>query len=92
MGSLPFSVWTDNIKPILRRTIVIGMKLLSDEKHDLTEIPLNDYAYQLNLTIRRLNRNDFGSYSCSAENLLGKAEGTIRLQGNLFTLDYYIAS
>ncbi|XP_031770798.1 lachesin-like [Apis florea] len=57
-----------------------GMKLLSDEKHDLTEISLNDYSYQLNLTVRRLSRDDFGSYTCSAENLLGKAEGTIRLQ------------
>ncbi|XP_076760101.1 lachesin isoform X2 [Xylocopa sonorina] len=57
-----------------------GMKLLSDEKHVLTELPLNDYAYQLNLTIKRLNRDDFGSYTCAAENLLGKAEGTIRLQ------------
>ncbi|XP_043252802.1 lachesin-like [Colletes gigas] len=57
-----------------------GIKLLPDEKHDLSELPLNDYAYQLNLTIKRLSRNDFGNYTCSAENLLGKAEGTIRLQ------------
>lgn len=34
----------------------------------------------MNLTVRRLSRDDFGSYTCSAENLLGKAEGTIRLQ------------
>ncbi|XP_015429036.1 PREDICTED: lachesin-like [Dufourea novaeangliae] len=59
---------------------VDGIKLLPDEKHDLSEVPLNDYAYQLNLTIKRLHRDDFGSYTCSAENLLGKTEGTIRLQ------------
>ncbi|CAK9804131.1 Lac [Anthophora quadrimaculata] len=57
-----------------------GIKLLSDQKYVLTEVPVNDYAYHLNLTIRRLNRNDFGNYTCSVENLLGKAEGTIRLQ------------
>ncbi|XP_076236119.1 lachesin isoform X2 [Calliopsis andreniformis] len=57
-----------------------GIKLLPDEKHDLSEVALNDYAYQLNLTIKRLDRDDFGSYTCSAENLLGKAEGIIRLQ------------
>ncbi|KOC61270.1 Lachesin [Habropoda laboriosa] len=57
-----------------------GIKLLSDQKYVLTELPVNDYAYHLNLTIRRLNRNDFGNYTCSVENLLGKAEGTIRLQ------------
>ncbi|XP_031834619.1 lachesin [Nomia melanderi] len=57
-----------------------GIKLLPDEKYDLSEVPLNDYAYQLNLTIKRLNRDDFGSYTCSAENLLGNAKGTIGLQ------------
>lgn len=67
------------------------MKLLSDEKHDLTEISLNDYSYQLNLTVRRLSRDDFGSYTCSAENLLGKAEGTIRLQGKR-AFDFYVLS
>lgn len=67
------------------------MKLLSDEKHDLTEISLNDYSYQLNLTVRRLSRDDFGSYTCSAENLLGKAEGTIRLQGKR-AFHFYILS
>lgn len=63
---------------------VSGIKLLPDEKHDLSEVPLNDYAYQLNLTIKRLDGDDFGSYTCSAENLLGKAEGTIRLQGDQY--------
>lgn len=64
---------------------IAGTKLLPDEKHDLAELPLNDYAYRLKLTISRLNRDDFGSYTCSAENLLGKTEGTIRQQGNDFT-------
>lgn len=57
-----------------------GFKILNDEKHDLSEIVVNDYAYQLNLTIRHLDNVDFGSYTCSAENAFGKAEGTIRLQ------------
>ncbi|XP_029055933.1 matrix-remodeling-associated protein 5-like isoform X3 [Osmia bicornis bicornis] len=62
-----------------------GIKLLPDEKHNLSEVTLNDYAYQLNFTIKRLNRDDFGSYTCSAENLLGKADGTIRLQESHLT-------
>ncbi|KAK2582612.1 hypothetical protein KPH14_004899 [Odynerus spinipes] len=57
-----------------------GVKLLADEKHNMSEITVNDYAYQLNLTIQHLSRSDFGSYVCSAENAYGKAEGTIRLQ------------
>ncbi|KAF7415182.1 hypothetical protein HZH68_003671 [Vespula germanica] len=58
-----------------------GIKLLTNDKHNVSEFTVNDYAYQLNLTIKQLSRNDFGSYICSAENPYGKAEGTIRLQG-----------
>ncbi|KAF7408753.1 hypothetical protein HZH66_003290 [Vespula vulgaris] len=57
-----------------------GIKLLANDKHNVSEFTVNDYAYQLNLTIKQLSRNDFGSYICSAENPYGKAEGTIRLQ------------
>lgn len=58
-----------------------GTKLLEDEKHDISEVTINDYAYQLNLTVRRLDQSDFGTYTCSAENAFGKTEGSIRLQG-----------
>ncbi|KAL0116676.1 hypothetical protein PUN28_009952 [Cardiocondyla obscurior] len=57
-----------------------GIKLLAGEKHNISEVTINDYAYQLNLTIRRLDKSDFGTYTCSAENAFGKAEGSIRLQ------------
>ncbi|XP_047343622.1 lachesin-like isoform X10 [Vespa velutina] len=62
------------------KNILIGIKLLTNDKHNVSEFTVNDYAYQLNLTIKQLSRNDFGSYICSAENPYGKAEGTIRLQ------------
>lgn len=58
----------------------LGVKLLKDEKHDISEVTINDYAYQLNLTVRRLDRSDFGTYTCCAENAFGKAEASIRLQ------------
>lgn len=64
-----------------------GMKLLEDEKHDISEVTINDYAYQLNLTVRRLDLSDFGTYTCSAENAYGKADGTIRLQGTIMIDD-----
>ncbi|XP_071556961.1 lachesin isoform X1 [Temnothorax nylanderi] len=57
-----------------------GVKLLADEKHDISEVTINDYAYQLNLTVRHLDKSDFGTYTCSAENAFGKMEGSIRLQ------------
>lgn len=67
------------------KTSTSGVKLLEDEKHDISEVTINDYAYQLNLTVRRLDRSDFGTYTCSAENAYGKADGTIRLQGTVTT-------
>ncbi|KAL2717689.1 lachesin-like isoform X1 [Vespula squamosa] len=57
-----------------------GAKILTNDKYNVTETIINDYAYQSNLTIKYLNPNDFGSYICSAENLYGKIEGTIYLQ------------
>ncbi|XP_012257679.2 lachesin-like [Athalia rosae] len=57
-----------------------GEKLLAGDKYDMSEVPISEYAYQLNMTIRRLEKSDFGSYSCSSENAFGKAEGAVRLQ------------
>lgn len=59
----------------------LGAKLLKDEKHNISEITTNDYSYLLNLTVKRLDQYDFGTYTCSAENAFGKAEASIRLQG-----------
>lgn len=40
------------------------------------------YTWQLNLTIRNLQKNDFGEYTCTSVNALGKQDARIRLQGN----------
>ena len=58
-----------------------GEKLLPSEKYSMTEAPINDYSWEMNLTIRSLDKNDFVRYICSSENALGKAEGDVRLQG-----------
>lgn len=74
--------YTFSIELVLK-LFTSGIKLLKDEKHNISEVPINDYAYQLNLTIRRLDKSDFGTYTCSAENAFGKMEGSIRLQGTV---------
>jgi len=45
----------------------------------------------MDLTITILEPKDFGGYLCIAKNALGKAEGSIRLQGLLKrqTLTFY---
>lgn len=51
-------------------------------KYSMEEYPINDYSLLMNITIRSLERRDFGGYVCSSVNAMGKAEGLIRLQGN----------
>lgn len=48
----------------------------------MEEVVLNDYSLVMNLTIRSLEKKDFGGYICKSSNALGKAEGTVRLRGN----------
>lgn len=48
----------------------------------MSETPINEYSLKMELTITILESKDFGGYLCIAKNALGKAEGSIRLQGN----------
>ncbi|XP_063241695.1 lachesin-like [Bacillus rossius redtenbacheri] len=57
-----------------------GEKLEDGPKYSIDEVPLNEYALYMNLTIRRLERRDFGGYACGSVNALGKVEGSVRLQ------------
>lgn len=47
----------------------------------MEEIPKNEYSLQMNLRIRNIEKRDIGGYICTSSNALGKAEGTVRLQG-----------
>lgn len=49
----------------------------------MSETPINEYSLKMDLTITSLEPKDFGGYLCIAKNALGKAEGSIRLQGML---------
>lgn len=62
-------------------SFISGEKLIPSEKYSMEEVPLNDYSLLMNLTIRSLEKRDFGGYICKSSNALGKAEGTVRLRG-----------
>lgn len=47
----------------------------------MTEHALNDYSWQMNLTVNSLQKRDFGEYICSSLNAFGKADGVIHLRG-----------
>ncbi|KAH0956730.1 hypothetical protein HN011_008282 [Eciton burchellii] len=57
-----------------------GEKLLPSDKYAMSEYALNDYSWQMNLTIKALEKRDFGEYVCSSVNALGKMDSTVRLQ------------
>nr|CAD7439231.1 unnamed protein product [Timema bartmani] len=59
---------------------LLGEKLIDSDKYSIEEILLNEYSLLMNLTIRNLERRDFGGYLCSSVNALGKVEGAVRLQ------------
>nr|CAI5845454.1 unnamed protein product [Callosobruchus analis] len=58
-----------------------GEKLLPSDKYLMQETQINDYSLLMNLTIKNLDKSDFGGYICQSYNLLGKAEAVVRLQG-----------
>lgn len=57
-----------------------GEKLIPNDKYVMQETVHNEYSYHMNLTIRSLEKRDFGGYVCTSSNALGKAEGVVRLQ------------
>ncbi|KAK9889040.1 hypothetical protein WA026_004321 [Henosepilachna vigintioctopunctata] len=57
-----------------------GEKLLPNDKYQMEETQLNEYSLLMNLTIRVLEKRDFGGYICTSSNALGKADGVVRLQ------------
>ncbi|XP_055711592.1 lachesin isoform X1 [Phlebotomus papatasi] len=57
-----------------------GTKIYEGPKYQMTEGMINSYTWQMNLTVRNLQFDDFHSYVCSSINGLGKSEARIRLQ------------
>ncbi|KAL3289528.1 hypothetical protein HHI36_022945 [Cryptolaemus montrouzieri] len=57
-----------------------GEKLLPNDKYEMHETLLNEYSLLMNLTIKYLEKRDFGGYICTSSNALGKADGVVRLQ------------
>lgn len=56
---------------------------MESTKYEISEVPINEYSWHMNLKILNVQKHDFGSYVCASVNALGKVEGDIRLQGKL---------
>lgn len=59
-----------------------GEKLVENiNKYVITEFQINEYSLLMNLTIKSLEKRDFGGYLCTSSNALGRVEAGVRLQG-----------
>ncbi|KFM65868.1 Kazal-type serine protease inhibitor domain-containing protein 1, partial [Stegodyphus mimosarum] len=56
-----------------------GTMVLTNDKYNSLLMNTGLYKVTMRLTIRNLQPEDFGSYTCVAKNSLGETEGTIRL-------------
>lgn len=55
--------------------------IIPTDRYTNTENESSMYAVQLTLTIKRLQKSDFGGYKCISKNSIGGIEATIRLYG-----------
>lgn len=62
---------------------VAGEMIITNERYVMTEIENSMYAVQMVLTIKQLQKSDFGGYKCISKNSIGGIEATIRLYGKL---------
>lgn len=56
---------------------------MPNPKVNIIETPINEYTTAMDLVIKSLHKRDFGEYTCISENTIGRAEGKIRLHGEL---------
>lgn len=89
--SYPFQFLDSNVfnqySPLL---VSLGaLKLHEGSKYIISERLINSYTWQLNLTIKHLQKGDFGEYTCTSVNALGKQDARIRLQGTFSTFQFH---
>lgn len=58
---------------------VTGEMIIANDRYLMNETDTNLYAVTMTLTIKTLNRMDFGGYKCISKNSIGDADQTVRL-------------
>ncbi|XP_033210808.1 uncharacterized protein LOC117168932 [Belonocnema kinseyi] len=57
----------------------MGAIIISDTRHVVQTVAKSPFEVQMTLSIRDFQKQDIGSYSCTAKNSLGEMESNIRL-------------
>ncbi|KAG1659152.1 Lachesin [Nymphon striatum] len=70
---LPLTSWHHKDKTLIFSNNKVSISVIEDS-----------YKYQMNVKIFNLSKEDYGIYACTARNILGDAEGTIKLFVNQF--------
>lgn len=55
--------------------------IIPNDRYTMHETESSMYAIQMTLTIKHLQKPDFGGYKCISKNSIGGIEATIRLYG-----------
>lgn len=56
-----------------------GKMMISSERYEVESISRSIFDFKMRLTIRKITKQDLGSYKCIAKNSLGEVESSIRL-------------
>lgn len=64
--------------------LTIGEMIIPNDRYTMHETENSMYAVQMTLTIKFLQKPDFGGYRCISKNSIGGIEATIRLYGKLW--------
>ena len=57
----------------------------------IQEESLNSYKFQLTLTIKSLQPEDFGTYRCISKNSIGQAEEVVELYGEILNINMVLS-
>lgn len=64
--------------------------IIPNDRYAMAETESSMYAVTMTLTIKHLQKSDFGGYKCISKNSIGGIEATIRLYGKLCTMHIII--
>lgn len=64
--------------------------IISSAHHEVQAISKSTFQIRMILTIRNLQEQDFGSYTCAAKNSLGEVDFSIRLYSEFKEINQYL--